>query len=51
MFATLPLSVQQQVLSYLEADNFIAAKQLYDQCLLQEIAMQNSLDNEENIDQ
>ena len=30
MFADLPQTIKQQVLCYLEVDNFIAAKALYD---------------------
>ncbi len=34
MFIDLPQPIQQQVLYYLEADNFTAAKQLHDQYML-----------------
>lgn len=36
MFANLPEPIQQQILSYLEVDNFPAAKELRDMWLLWE---------------
>ncbi|HVV69893.1 MAG TPA: hypothetical protein VHE99_12835 [Gammaproteobacteria bacterium] len=41
MLADLPMPIQKQILSYLEADNFRAAKELHDSFLLYKINKQN----------
>ncbi|HVV67469.1 MAG TPA: hypothetical protein VHE99_00290 [Gammaproteobacteria bacterium] len=50
MFADLPQTIKQQVLCYLEVDNFIAAKALYDQHSQKNCSNSNKPDSHLNSD-
>lgn len=49
MLVDLPIPIQKQILSYLETDNFRAAKELHDSFLLYKINKQN-LNQDEGFD-